>query len=49
MQQSLSETQRYIMYSYNQSLPPKQLGGQGPNFKKIEKVKDIVETVQHPF
>ena len=33
------------MYSYNKSHPQKQLGGQHQNCKKIEKIKDVVETV----
>ena len=39
----------FIMYSYSKSLAPKQLGVQHQNCKKIEKIKDIVETVRCPF
>ena len=37
------------MYRYNKSLPPKQLGVQHQNCKKIGTLKDIVETVRCPF
>ena len=37
------------MYNDNRSLPLKRLGVQHQNFKKIGKIKVIVETVQRPF
>ena len=37
------------MYNDNRSPPLKWLGGQHQNFKKIGKIKVIVETVQLPF